>query len=257
MTHPQDEALSASRIQKHLVRDVSVFLYDELDSTNAEARRLLSAGQAHGAALVLAEAQHAGRGRRGRAFYSPARTGLYMTLALAPQSETASIVRVTTAAAVAVALAIESLTTAKPQIKWVNDIFLDNRKICGILAENVADDAGNQRVIVGVGVNIATEFPEALANVAGSLNAAISRNHLAAEIVNRLQALTENLDDTSYLDAYRARSSVLGQAISYEQNGEVRRGTALYVDDMGGLIVRRANGSIETLQSGEITVRTG
>ena len=115
-----------------------IFRYDTVDSTNTEAKRLLNAGD-RGNFLVVADEQTAGRGRQGKQFYSPRGTGIYMTMVVHHGRRLQDAVSVTTAAGVAVCRAIEELTDKHPQIKWVNDVYIDDKKICGILTEAALD----------------------------------------------------------------------------------------------------------------------
>ncbi len=255
------DLLSAEGISRHLAagaKGLRVFVFKETDSTNNEAKRMLADGRRENF-LVAAEHQTGGRGRNGRRFYSPSRAGIYMTLAIHPGPGAANPVSITTAAAVAVVRAIEKLTDKKPLIKWVNDIFLDGGKICGILTEAIMDvETGTiQSVIVGIGVNVsAVELPEELNGIAAALEpSGLTRNRLAAEIINQIMALAADLSDKSYLEDYRARSMVLGKRIAYCQNGVFRQATAVGIDENGGLLIRNDDGGTETLTSGEISVR--
>lgn len=235
-----------------------LFISSETDSTNNEAKRLLASGH-NGPALVASGSQTAGRGRHGRAFYSPDGTGVYMSLIIQPEASLADMVPATTMAAVAVCQAVEELAGLEPQIKWVNDVFLDGKKICGILTEAAADmeTFQAQSLIIGIGINVRTEdFPEELLSVATSLfPGSVTRNHIIAKTASRLLDLTSGLHDRSYMRLYRDRSMVLGKGVTYVKNGETYTATALSIDDDGGLLVRRTDGAEELLQSGEISVR--
>lgn len=239
-------------------QDLPILIYDSIDSTNEEAKRLLANGLT-GRALIIANGQSQGKGRQGRSFCSPAGQGLYLSLVIQPHSDLAQAVATTTMAAVAVTAAIETAAGISPQIKWVNDLYLDGKKICGILTEAVTDfESGQvQSVIIGIGINTApTALPPELREIAGALpNATDQRNQLAAEIVNQLLPLTEHPQDKSYLESYRSHSLVIGQQITYYLRGEVYRAKALGIDDSGGLIVKKDDGVIDILTSGEISLR--
>lgn len=238
--------------------ELSIHVLAEVDSTNNEAKRLLAQGLSE-EALIVAERQSAGRGRQGRSFYSPGGSGLYVTLLLHPQAELADALPLTTMAAVATALAIEQLTDKKPLIKWVNDLYLEGKKICGILTEAVADfeSGAVNSVIVGIGVNISTaDFPPELADSAGALHApGLNRNQLAAAIAAQLFRRSRDLSDKSYLDEYRKRSLVIGRDIIYYQKNQKYPAFVVGIDDFCGLIIRLADGSERTLTSGEISIR--
>ena len=162
----------------------------------------------------------------------------------------------TTAAGVAVCRAIEELTDKLPQIKWVNDVYIDDKKICGILTEAVVgmESGVAEAMIIGIGVNMQTEqFPADVENAA-SLDADVSRADMIAAIADHLW---EILDDgyESYIDYYRSHSMLLGKAVTFIRDGVTTPATAIGIDETGGLVVRLEDGSVITLRSGEITVR--
>ena len=228
---------------------------DTIDSTNTEAKRLLNAGY-RGNFLVVADEQTAGRGRQGKQFYSPRGTGIYMTVVVHHGRRLQDAVSVTTAAGVAVCRAIEELTDKHPQIKWVNDVYIDDKKICGILTEAVVgmESGLAEAMIIGIGANMQTEqFPPDVENAA-SLDADVSRADMIAAIADHLW---EILDDgyESYIDYYRSHSMLLGKAITFIRDGVTTPATAIGIDEIGGLVVRLEDGSVITLRSGEITVR--
>lgn len=257
----EDDHLSADAIRAFLpdhLKSLCVTVLPTVDSTNNEAKRIAASGVTE-PCLILAEEQTAGRGRLGRNFYSPAGTGLYMTLLYRVGGSLSAAIPVTSAAAVAVAETVEALTDKQPGIKWVNDVYLGEKKICGILTEAVTDmeaDGGTD-VIVGIGLNVSTDsFPEELQKTAASLfPAGVTCNRFASEIAARLMGYAAHLSDKAYLSAYRAHSTVLGKVITYRRGEEENVGTVTGIDDDCGLIVRRPDGSEETLRTGEITVR--
>ena len=236
-------------------RDLEVEVHDCIDSTNVEAKRRIVSGD-HRQRLILAEQQTAGRGRLGRSFYSPAQTGLYMTLTLGEAENLRDGTMLTIAAATATALAIESAVEEKTDIKWVNDIYMHGRKVCGILCEAVTDETGAVTVLAGIGVNVATEeFPEDLLQKAGALPVAAERGALAAEIADRLLSIWEDPEQSDFLAQYRERSFVPGNRVCFERGGETWEALALAVDDAGGLVVRYDDGREESLRSGEVSVK--
>ncbi len=254
------DVLSAEGIRMELTGRAAampVFYYPTIDSTNDEAKRRLAAGQT-GDALIVADSQTAGRGRGGHSFYSP-RTGAYMTLILHPEQSLADTVCITLAAAVAVTRTIEALTDRKPQIKWVNDILLDGRKMAGILTEAVTgfEERRVESVIVGIGLNIrTTDFPAEIRNTAVALEPrGVTRSRLVAGIASRLVELTSDLAERSFLADYRAHSVVLGRRVHFVQNGRLREAVAVAVDRDGGLVVEDEAGGRQTLRSGEVSVR--
>ncbi|MBR5381947.1 MAG: biotin--[Oscillospiraceae bacterium] len=240
-------------------RDIGVVVLRETDSTNNEAKRLLSAGRT-GTFLVTAESQTGGRGRRGRSFASPSGEGAYLTLAVRADASITDAVSSTTRAATATALALEKLTGEKMSIKWVNDIYYKDKKICGILTEAVSDfESGvTQTLIIGIGVNMRSEgLPAELRDVAGALDReGLTRCEVIGAVAAKTLDLVADLADRSYLDAYRERSLVLGREVTFSGGGfESRSGLAVDIDGDGGLVVRLPDGTEKTLRSGEITLR--
>jgi BirA family biotin operon repressor/biotin-[acetyl-CoA-carboxylase] ligase len=242
----------------------AILVEKSMDSTNRAAKLLALEGAAHGT-LVLAEGQTGGRGRFLRPFFSPAGTGLYMSLVLRPEARGADATLITIAAAIAVCRTIKALTSFAPQIKWVNDIYLDGKKICGILTEATSDfeSGGVTSVVVGIGLNYNTredEFPPELRDRAGSLfpdgKAAISRNAFAAALVCELLRLCESgaLAARDFLCEYRALSCVIGRMVEYTKDGACRRARAVGIDDDGRLLVEDAQGGVSALFSGEVSL---
>lgn len=251
----EGKLLNEATIKARLNSPLTVIFYDETDSTNNQAKRLINEGKNENL-LVCAGRQTAGRGRQGKSFYSPEGSGIYMSLVIHPGSSLQNAVTATTAAAVAVCRAIEALTDITPQIKWVNDVYVNGRKICGILTEAVTDfESGTvSSVIIGIGVNITTkDFPSDVEN-AGALNADISRSALIAKIADELMK-TALGDYNAFIDYYRTHSMIIGREITFFENGTATSATALEIDETGGLVVKTDNGEIRTLRSGEITVR--
>ncbi len=235
---------------------ISVCVLPVIDSTNEEAKRRARNGASAPLAL-LAEEQTAGRGRVGRSFYSPPDTGLYLSLLLRPNADVTDTVGLTTLAAVAAMRAIRTVTGVQTQIKWVNDLYAQGKKVCGILAESFfADDI--RYVVIGVGINLYTsEFPAELADKAGGLLVGGEglRNALAARTIAELYELATGADRAALMREYRSASMVLGKAVVYTQNGIEHRGVAESIDDAGRLCVRLPDGSLAILASGEISLR--
>ena len=249
-----NDIISSEGIKLHLTcGEIPVFAFKVTDSTNNEAKRMLANGFC-GKAIIVSEEQTAGRGRQGRSFYSPAKTGIYMTLIINLETNLTNAALVTTMVAVSVVRAIKALTDKEPEIKWVNDIYLKGKKICGILTEGFsAFESGTSSVIVGIGINFNTHiFPEEIENIAASLNSSgINRNKLIAEITNNLIALTNAIECKDYLDEYRSYSMIIGRKINYLKNGETKEGEAVGIDDDGGLVVN-SDGETKVLRSGEV-----
>ena len=223
---------------------IPVLRSGEVDSTNLRLKEAARAGALTPPCLLIAERQTMWRGRLGRSFLSP-EGGLYMSLLL-PQTRRP----VTVLAAVAVCEAIEELTGPEPKIKWVNDLFLRGRKVCGILAEGL-----ESAIVLGIGVNLKTPecgFPGV--PVAGALETDVPPDALAACITERMLALLAAPDDAAALAAYRERMMLIGRDIRFSQDGQTKNARVLGVDDAGGLTVQMENGARQTLRSGEVTL---
>lgn len=231
-----------------------IFFAEECDSTNAAAKEWVTAGNT-GSALFVAAAQTAGRGRMGRSFYSPPGSGVYFTLARAGNAPIPAPVGMTCAAAVAVLQTISQKCGVQCEIKWVNDLIYQGKKVCGILAESVT--CGTQTAILtGVGVNLRpTEFPPELAGTAGSLrDEKTPRAALIAGIAARLLSFLENPTPEKWLAEYRRHSCVLGRRVTFSRDGVTTEAVALEIEADGGLRVQTAAGT-EVLRTGEITLR--
>ena len=188
---------------------LKIEVYDRIDSTNNEAKRRLGAGDS-GNLLIVADAQTAGRGRMGHSFYSPEHTGIYMTLSVELDRPLYQPERITLAAAVAVVRAVEPYLPERLRLKWVNDIFYGEKKVCGILSEGITDlETGLiQHAIVGIGLNVRpADFPPELEGIAGSLGlTAPTRNEITGRITTELLSLYRELESDSYMEEYLARS---------------------------------------------------
>lgn len=239
----------------------SMEIHGTLDSTNNRAKELASRGAPHGM-LVAAETQTAGRGRFSRRFYSPPHTGVFISFILRPALPAERAAMVTSMAAVAVAQAIESLSGLCPGIKWVNDVIIGGKKCCGILCEaSISCESGRlDYLVAGIGVNVGRmDFPPDLAEIATSVENEsgmhVSRSRLIAEIANRMAALYGELESGAFMAESRSRSVVIGREITVLSGGEPYRAKALDIDDRGRLIILRADGTQEALNSGEISIR--
>lgn len=259
-----NDILSSEGIQPYLRPEIynsNILTYKTLDSTNIKAKQMALEG-APEYTVIIANEQTQGRGRLGRSFYSPCNTGIYMSLILKPQMDIASATLITTASSVAVCKALENVTKTVPSIKWINDIYLNNKKICGILTEAISDfESGTiESIILGIGINVSTEtndFPEELRQTAGSISSSptVNRNHLIAEILNQIYEVYTNLAPGSYIEEYKSRSMILNQQIYYVKNNIKYNATPIDITETGGLVVQKENGEIETLTSGEVSIR--
>ncbi len=250
------DILSVEKISELMrTKDLRIEIFDDIDSTNTEARRQAERCESS-PVLIVSKAQSAGRGRMGRSFYSPADTGLYMSLLLEDCAISDSV-QLTTAVSVAVTKSIEAICGVKADIKWVNDIYLEGRKICGILCESFSLPDGKKYSVIGIGLNLYTkEFPKDIENKAASLMPSVrDRNLFAARIADEIMDICAGNADVDIMDIYRKRSFVLGRRITFTENGIEYSGIAEMVDDFGRLYVRLWDGSEKILSSGEISLK--
>lgn len=238
---------------------LQVTLLEETDSTNRVLKELARAGAPAGTAIV-ARRQTDGRGRTGKIFYSP-EGGLYLSLLLRPDPSPVKSPSLTAAAAVAVCRTLEKHGISGARIKWVNDIFLGDRKVCGILAESaLASDGSPAWVVLGVGLNLAPPaggWPSELTMIAGSVFDSVTgtlRESICADLLDSLWALCNRPEDPVILAEYRAKNLVPGRTITVLRDSFPRQAEALYIDDDYRLAVRFMDGSISLLNSGELSL---
>ncbi len=229
--------------------DINKIFLQSIPSTNTYAKE--NAFDLPMPSLIIADEQTAGRGRQGKKFFSPKDSGLYMTLVF-PAPHNCELL--TPAAAVAVCKALEKLG-AKPEIKWVNDIFIDGLKVCGILTE-CFNCKENTYIALGVGINLTTaNFPDELFYIAGSVNTDCSKTVLAEEITNSILEYVYNQDNTDILCEYEKRLFIIGKKISYQKNNKVFSAEVKGINKNCNLIVIKDDGQIEILSSGEISIK--
>lgn len=237
-------------------RSCDINVYRSVTSTNTVAKKMAAEGAKNGT-VIIAEEQTAGKGRRGNSFFSPAKTGLYMSIILRAEELSADTDLYTICAGCAVCGAVERLTEKKPLIKWVNDIYLDGRKICGILSEATTDiEIGCiDSIVIGIGINLTTDdFPDDIKKKAGSLGESLPRSRAAAAVIEELfrclsKSREENIED------YKRRSLVLGKEVGFAKGGKELVGRAVDIDSSGQLIVETVQGLV-TLNSGEISIKS-
>ena len=236
-------------------RIYTLTVLEEVESTNTALKEQAQQGARIGTTLI-AERQTGGRGRLGRQFHSP-QGGLYLSTLVAahPWDDPG---RITCCAAVAVVRALSRLCGLQTDIKWVNDVYLNGRKLAGILAEGVFSPSGRLlSVVLGIGINVGEmTFPDELASIATSLGNegySLTREDLAAAFLN---GLTETLcADAAVMNEYRRRNLVLGRSVTVVRGSETYPATAVAITDKGHLIVRTTDGQTHELSSGEVSVR--
>ena len=253
------DKLCEAEINKYLERKIPLVILGQTGSTNDVAKKLARDRRIETA--ILAERQVAGRGRGEKRFFSP-ETGLYMSLVVKPRKDLAQTVRLTAIAAVAAACAIESASGFPAGIKWVNDIFMHQKKVAGILCECVNDSWGRPEfAVIGIGMNIIPPpggFPREIKDGAGAVfKGAVSgniKNQMAALVMNHFYR-AQNKSDAEILEEYRRRSLVIGQEIQILHGEKSEKAVALSVEDDFRLLVMTESGQIKKLSSGEVSCK--
>ncbi len=258
--------LSEDLIREYLRTDIhDLYVLHDTDSTNEELRRLISekGNSVSEGTTVCSDLQTRGKGRRGRSFSSPDGTGLYMSFVIKPRMNADEAVRVTAYAAVAVRRAIIKLTGEDCGIKWVNDLYLRGKKVCGILTESSYNLETNEfdHVIVGIGVNLYT--PEHgfgdLCDIAGGIlpysdDTADNKSRLAAYILNEFFSGYSSDEIPDVTQEYRQNCIVTGKHVDVISQKDRKRAYVTGVDDQYRLQVRYEDGSDDILNSGEISL---
>ena len=260
------DVLTVRGIRNHLdenAKGLRPEVFVRVDSTNSICLERATEGESEGY-VAIAGSQSAGRGRRGKAFFSPAESGIYMSILLRPVGLSEDqVLHFTTMAAAAVSEAIEAVTDKKADIKWVNDIYIDGKKVCGILSEASYGIQGRnlECVVIGIGINAyepAEGFPSAIADIAGSVFDEPKtglKNRLAAEVLNRFMKYYRELPDTPYSAEYIKRSMVTGKDVTVHKGKEQIKAHVLGIDSEFGLKVAYEDGTVEVLRSGEISIK--
>ena len=259
------DILSLAGIKKYLdpeQQKLDIEVYKTVTSTNTLLRERANDGAVEGKVIISGE-QTQGRGRLGRSFFSPSDSGLYMSILLRPDMAAVDAVKITTAAAVSVALAIEKYSDLKPSIKWVNDIYIDGKKICGILTEASLsmENGGLEYAVLGIGVNAYEPdggFPEEIKDVAGAVfknRQSDMRNKIAAEIINVFMQLYSSFGENSFYPEYRKRLLWVGEKINVIKGSVKTPAVMLGADEDCRLHVRYDDGKEEFISSGEISIR--
>ena len=260
---PKDEnSLSLPIIEKYLNdKKYNIQLYKSVSSTNTLLKSAAENGEREWT-VIIAEEQTAGRGRLGKSFVSPKKTGIYTSVLLRPDVSPDRTMYITVAAAVAVARAIEKNTGKRAEIKWVNDIYVDGKKVCGILTEASFDTVSDRisYAVVGVGINVSLPdggFEKELENIAGAISdvsTADLRARLIADFLVGFSAFYERGFESA-VEEYRSRQLLIGKEIEILRGGERIRSTAVGVDENCRLCVVYPDGREEKLVSGEVSTR--
>lgn len=261
----QTDILSAQGVRKYLrseIQNNEICVMDVAESTNASVRDKANMGKPEGY-MILANEQTAGRGRLGRSFFSPKDTGIYMSLLLRPGNcSSKQAARITTMAALAICEAIEEVSEEKAEIKWVNDVFVRGKKVCGILTEGAFNlESGLlDYAVLGVGINVYQPqcgFPDELSPIAGAVfqeKQNDAKNRLVSTFLNRFYGYYHAGDPTDYVEKYRERSFVIGKQVTLTAFNESKNAVVVGIDEECRLLVKYPDGTQECFSSGEISV---
>ena len=254
--------LNLRAIEEHLETEFvgrRIVYLTSTGSTQDVARVEAEAGAPAGT-TVVAEEQTAGRGRFGRSWVSPAGKNLYLTLLMRPPLERLRSLSIV--APLAVALAVEEMTGLRPQLKWPNDVLINERKLSGILVESELSGRSVNYALVGIGVNVNFDIEEApeIAGIATSLKRELgretARERLLATLLNRFEALYEDAaQDRNVVQQWRSRLGMLGRHVKVTFRDQVEEGLAEDVDSDGNLILVQTDSRRILIEGGEVTLR--
>lgn len=242
---------------KELKITCKVYSFEELESTNLTAKEMARNGE-NEFTLVISDSQTKGRGRLGRSFFSPDKSGIYMSIIVRPNFTFENAFLITPAAAVGVAKVLENYGIA-PQIKWVNDIYVDSRKVCGILTESsFTQDGITDWAVIGIGINLTSPekgFPNDINNIAGALfeksNAPL-KEVFAAQIVSSVINVYNTLPETDFVQHYQNKSYLTGKTVELPDKTAAR---VIGIDNRCGLIVELPDKTIKTITSSDVSVK--
>ncbi len=250
-----------SLLPKEIKERVNIHVHQSIDSTNQEAKRLLTQ-KLQQDTIIIAASQSEGRGRLGRNFYSPLNTGLYFSYIVTQVLSIKDALKITSSAAVATSRAIEEVVDAHIEIKWVNDLIKDEKKVAGILTEGVSNfESGKvESIVIGIGINLFPPkggFPPELQDIATTL---LDReediiNNLSVSLITHLHKILQDVHDPSIMDEYRERSCLLDTPITVIQHDNSYPAYVIAIEDDGSLKIKDENNIEKVLNSGEISIR--
>ena len=254
---PESDVLTVQSVSRFLDTDMPVYLQvqTEVTSTNTLLKAQAEQGAPEGTVLI-AESQTAGKGRLGRHFTSPPGTGIYFSLLLRPHCTAEKSLFITTTAAVAVCEAIEQVTGLNPQIKWVNDVLMNGRKLCGILTEaTIEGETGTvSSLVVGIGINLQPNPACAISDFGKPPR----RAELAAAVLNHFEdvyMLLEQGKEPELLEQYRERLCCINRPVTVSSPAGRYEAECVGLDENAHLLVKTADGQVNALSSGEISIR--
>ena len=248
-------------LEQYLNQKLNIEIFNELDSTNNYLKKIGSIGEKENK-LVIAESQTGGRGRMGRSFYSPNGTGIYFSMLLHPKFSAEKSLFLTVMAAVSVAEVVMKYNKNDVKIKWVNDIYIDGKKVCGILTEGAINkDKMLDYAVVGIGINVIAPvngFPDDIKDIATAIfpgNAEENiKEKIVADVVNRFFSMYNGVDN-DYIRRYKEYSYLTGKKINIISGETIRPATVIDITDNCHLLVKNENVEIEEISSGDVSVR--
>lgn len=240
-------------------KDIEIYIFETIESTNDYGKNLILNNKTN-PSIVIANEQISGRGRMNRAFYSPKNNGIYMSVVL-PMNSTSLLL--TSYICTCICKALDKLCDINTEIKWVNDILLNEKKIGGILIENINFFGLTQKnyVIIGIGINLKSskDIPYELKDIMCGIypeNSEINKYEIIGEILKNILSDYEIYPNGFFLNYYREKSFVLGKQIKYSKDGKNFFGKAVEINDNGFLIVENENSNSKIiLNTGKISVR--
>ena len=263
-----EQQINQELIQQHHPIDWVIQTMESTTSTN-DLAKLYANQNSTTPAIFISEEQTAGRGRLGRTFVSPAKSGLYISLCLFPTVALEDLSLITCATAVACVETLEELTGKSLNIKWVNDLFCQDKKVGGILTEVISDFESQQvqALIVGIGINLIDSpqsFPEELHSVVGSIfsskeeynESSFNRNHFIAQFLEKWTFYYQNLSKREFISTYKEHSNVIGKFVNVFEGSQTYSAYAKDIDENGHLIIEKEDNSLYTLSYGEVSIRT-
>ena len=263
-----EQQINQELIQQHHPIDWVIQTMETTTSTN-DLAKLYANQNSTTPAIFISEEQTAGRGRLGRKFVSPSKTGLYISLCLFPTIALEDLSLITCATAVACVETLEELTGKSLNIKWVNDLFYQDKKVGGILTEVISDFESQQvqALIVGMGINLIDSpqsFPEELHSIVGSIfssktkydNSSFNRNHFIAQFLEKWTFYYQNLSKREFISTYKEHSNVIGKFVNVFEGSQTYSAYAKDIDENGHLVVEKEDSSLHTLSYGEVSIRT-
>ena len=263
-----EQQITQELIQQHHPIDWVIQTMESTTSTN-DLAKLYANQNSTTPAIFISEEQTAGRGRLGRKFVSPSKTGLYISLCLFPTIALEDLSLITCATAVACVETLEELTGKSLNIKWVNDLFYQDKKVGGILTEVISDFESQQvqALIVGMGINLIDSpqsFPEELHSIVGSIfssktkydNSSFNRNHFIAQFLEKWTFYYQNLSKRDFIESYKEHSNVVGKFVNIFEGNQTYSAYAKDIDENGHLIIEKEDNTLHSLSYGEVSIRT-